>query len=59
MWYIKLARWIMRTTLKKDPDLRQAYISNVAMLLYDRWKVKGHEDKNKAAEEILNLIFGR
>jgi len=49
---IRKARRTMRQAFKDDPSFKQAYIANVAELLVDR------DMGNKAAEEILDLIFG-
>jgi predicted metal-dependent phosphoesterase TrpH len=40
----------------QDEGLRQAYVANIAMLLYDRFGVD-RERVNPAAEQILDLIF--
>jgi len=57
MGEIKKARKIMRTAFEKDPFLKEAYIANIAMLLHDHYGITDYETRNKAAEEILNLIF--
>ena len=53
------ARKTMRDALK-DEDLSLAYVSNIAMLLYDRYNeanFSNTDTRNQAAEEILMLIF--
>ena len=52
------ARKTMRTSFKNDKDFEQAYISNIAMLLHDRYNITA-ETRNKAAKEILQLIFSK
>lgn len=47
----------------KDPDVRLAYVSNIAMRLYDELYERGyrpklrHDDRNQIAENLLELIF--
>ena len=53
---IQKARKVMREALK-DEDLRWSYISNIAMLLHDRYGITDYETRNQAAEDILNLLF--
>lgn len=53
------ARRLMAKYLHEDDGLRQGYVANVAMLLHDRHGIKNTEKRNKAAEEILDLIFGK
>jgi len=50
---IQKARKIMRDAFEKDPDFKQGYISNIAMLLHDQYP----GERNAAAEDILKLIF--
>lgn len=50
------ARRIMREALK-DKDLELAYVSNIAMLLHDRYGICEMKMRNQAAKDILNLIF--
>ena len=57
---IKEARKIMRDAFDKDQEpggFKHGYISNIAMLLYDRYGITDYEIRNKAAEDILNKIF--
>ncbi len=55
---LKNAREMMSYHLKHDEGLRIAYVANVAMLLHDRYGIKDYEQRNRAANEILDLIFG-
>lgn len=55
---IKRARKKIRKALENDPGLKLGYVSNIAMLLYDKYGIKDYDERNKAAEDILNLIFG-
>ena len=53
------ARSVMRTALENDPGFKEAYVSNVAMLLHDKYGITDSETRNAAAADILKLIFGR
>jgi len=56
----RLARRIFRMALTVDDGLRIGYQANVAMLLYDRYNnadFSDHDTRNKAANDILNLVF--
>ena len=55
--HIKTARSIMAAALK-DPDLKWAYQSNIAMFLHDNYGVTDFKKRNQAARDILELIFG-
>jgi len=55
---IENARKILRREFDDDEDFRQSYISNIAMLLHDKYNIINWEDRNNAAEEIMKLIFG-
>jgi len=54
---IKKAREMMREELDKNKELKYGYQSNIAMLLYDRYGITDYKTRNKAANEILKLIF--
>ncbi len=47
----------MSEHLRKDEDLRLAYEANVAMLLHDRYGITDFETRNRAALDVLNLLF--
>ena len=47
----------MRKYLDKDVDLNRAYLSNIAMLLHDRYGIVDYTIRNEAADEILKLVF--
>jgi len=51
------SRKVIRDALIKDKDLRWGYISNIAMLLHDRYGITNYNHRNRAASEILKLIF--
>jgi len=53
---IKELRELFRKELE-DPDLFFGYQSNIAMLLHDRYGITDHDARNKAAIEILRLMF--
>ena len=52
------ARRTMAYAFATDPGLSDAYRSNVAMLLCDRYNITDHQTRNRAAKDILDLIFG-
>ncbi len=54
---IRQARGVIASTFCADPDLRRAYVDNVAMLLHDRYDIKDYETRNRAGDEIVRLIF--
>ncbi len=54
---IEKARKIFKNAFEKDDYFKQVYISNVAMLLHDRYGITDYERRNKAGEDIINLIF--
>jgi len=49
------ARAAFRAMLEED-GMEEAYRSNVAMLLHDRWGITDHGKRNRCATEILALI---
>lgn len=55
---IKEARKFMAKELK-DPGLRQAYLANIAMCIYDDSSNSKLtiNDCNEIAEKLINLIF--
>jgi len=55
---IENARKILRREFDDDEDFRQTYVSNVAMLLHDKYGIINYEDRNNAAEDIMEMIFG-
>ena len=54
---IKRARKVMRKAFEKDGSLLVGYVSNIAMLLHDKYGITNYEKRNRAAKDILNLIF--
>ncbi len=54
---VKDARKTMKAAFTADPDFKHAYVANVAMLLSDRHGITNHVKRDKAAEEIIDLIF--
>jgi len=54
---VKKARKTISDALKRDAGLKIAYVSNVAMLLHDRYGITNMKTRNQAAEDILKLIF--
>jgi len=51
------SRKAMRDALNNDKSLRWGYISNIAMLLHDRYGITNYNQRNRAASDILKLIF--
>ena len=54
---VKQARKTMADAFKTDPEFREGYVANVAMLLHDYHGIKNYDKRNKAADEIIALIF--
>jgi hypothetical protein len=54
---IENAREQMCRAFKEDEEFRQTYVANVAMLLFDKYGIINYEERNNAAEDIINLIF--
>ena len=54
---VKKARETMRTAFDADPDFKMGYISNIAMILHDHYGITDYDKRNRAAEDILKLIF--
>jgi len=54
---IKKARKTMRKAFEKDGSLLVGYVSNIAMLLHDKYGMTNYEKRNRAAKDILRLIF--
>jgi hypothetical protein len=54
---IKNARETMCKALEQDEGLKLGYVSNVAMLLHDKYGITDYDQRNQAAEDILKLIF--
>lgn len=54
---VQKARQTIKKALIKDEDLMICYVSNIAMLLSDRYGITDFDERNDAAKEILNLLF--
>jgi len=54
---IEKARKTMRKAFEKDGALLVGYVSNIAMLLHDKYGITDYEKRNRAAKDILRLIF--
>ena len=54
---IKQARKTMAKAFKNDPDFRDSYVANVAMLLHDRYGITDYETRNAAGDDIVKLVF--
>lgn len=60
---IQKARKVFSKAFDRNPDFRDTYMANIAMLLYDelhkmkyRPKLRS-EDRNAVAEKVIDLIF--
>lgn len=51
------ARQVIADAFKDDPNFRETYVANVAMLLHDRYGITDHETRNKAGDDIVRLVF--
>lgn len=51
------ARRQMAMALSEDDGLRQGYTANIAMLLSDKYGITDHDQRNRAAADILKLVF--
>jgi len=54
---IAKARETMRERFEQDKGFKQGYMANIAMLLHDRYGITDYDTRNKAAEDLLKLIF--
>ena len=54
---IKEARKTIREAFEKDPDFKESYVANIAMLLHDHYGITDFETRNQAGEDIVKLIF--
>lgn len=54
---IKDARETIWMAFEEDEHFKDGYISNIAMLLHDRYGITDYEERSRAAEDILRLIF--
>lgn len=54
---IEEARKTIKEALEKDPELEWAYVSNVAMVLHDRYGITDFIELAKATKEILKVLF--
>lgn len=54
---IKRAREVIAKALEQDEGFKIGYVSNIAMLLHDRYDITDYDQRNQAAEDILKLIF--
>jgi len=54
---IRKARATMVQAFKEDPGFKLTYIANIAMLLHDRYDITDYETRNRAADDLLKLIF--
>lgn len=54
---LEKARKTIRDAFEADEHFKYGYVSNVAMLLHDRYGITDHKKRNDAAKEILELIF--
>lgn len=51
------ARETIAAAFVADPEFRNSYVANVAMLLHDHYGITDYETRNKAGDDIVRLIF--
>lgn len=51
------ARKTMADAFKADPDFRDGYVANIAMLLHDRYGITDYKTRNAAGDDIVKLVF--
>ncbi len=51
------ARKTIAEAFKANPDFRQGYVDNVAMLLHDQFGITDYKTRNKAGDAVVRLIF--
>jgi hypothetical protein len=51
------ARRTMSEALRNDESLRRSYVDNIAMMLHESHGIVDYDQRNKAANDVLNLIF--
>ena len=54
---VKLARKIFKEHFEEDENFRYVYKANIAMLLYDRYGINNCKTRDKAADDIMAVIF--
>ena len=54
---IILARKIFKKAFEENEGFRIGYQANIAMLLYDRYGIIDMEERNRAANDIMAVIF--
>ena len=54
---IVLARKIFKKAFEEDEGFRIGYQANIAVLLYDRYGITDLEERNRAANDIIDVIF--
>ena len=55
-----VARKEMSKAFKKDDNVREGYLANIAMCIYDNRRKYGrlnHKECNDVAEKLMKLIF--
>lgn len=40
-----------------DPDFKDVYVANIAMMLYDYLNITDHQLRNKVAEKMVNFLY--
>ncbi len=54
---IKDAREFIAAAFAADPDFRNVYVANIAMLLHDRYGITDMGTRNQAGDDIVKLVF--
>ena len=57
LFSIRLARSIFKNSFETDEGFRIAYQANIAVILLDRYGITDHATRNRAANEIMEVIF--
>lgn len=54
---VKKARNFIAAAFAADPDFRNSYVANIAMLLHDKYGITNIETRNQAGDDIVRLVF--
>ena len=54
---VKDARECIAAAFAADSDFRNAYVANIAMLLYDKYGITDTDTRNQAGDDIVRLCF--
>ena len=51
------ARGKISFAFEDDPEFRNAYVANIAMLLHDHYGITDPKTRNAAGSDIVKLVF--